>query len=167
MSLYIPADVINIIFEYYAEIRDLKWCPFIDAKTGKLIWKVNKYSTNYNYVNNVIQYRQSNEKQDMNIYVELHNDFAMVDMYETYGTLILLKKEYIVNKWNVVTPKTTMYLEFTDEHNNTYNIMYAVFYKSTLFRLDYDIYTDNTIFGELFEYHDFQENNITVSMYKY
>jgi hypothetical protein len=167
MSLYIPSDITNIIFEYYAQMRDMKWFPFIDVKTGKLIWKVNKYSTNYNYVNNVLKYRKSNEKQDMNIYVELHNDFAVIDIYETHGILIPLKKEYIVNKWNVITPKTTMYLEFTDQNNNTYNIMYTVIYRSALFRLNYDIYMDNTIFGELFEHHDFQENNITISMYKY
>lgn len=163
----LPADVINIILEYYSQMRDMKWRPFIENKTGQLKWKVNKYSTNYHYLNNVLEYRKSNDKQIVNMYVELHNDFAVFDIYDTYGTIIPLKKEYIVNKWNVVTPKTTMYIEFTDEHNNKYNIMYAVFYRNTLFRLDYDIYVDNTIFGELFEFHNFGNNNITMSMYKY
>jgi hypothetical protein len=163
----LPADVINIILEYYSQMRDMKWRPFIENKSGQLKWKVNKYSTNYHYLNNVLEYRKSNDKQIVNMYVELHNDFAVFDIYDTYGTIIPLKKEYIVNKWNVVTPKTTMYIEFTDEHNNKYNIMYAVFYRSTLFRLDYDIYVDNTIFGELFEFHNFGNNNITMSMYKY
>ena len=163
----LPADVINIILEYYSQMRDMKWRPFIENKTGQLKWKVNKYSANYHYLNNVLEYRKSNDKEIVNMYVELHNDFAVFDIYDTYGTIIPLKKEYIVNKWNVITPKTTMYIEFTDEHNNKYNIMYAVFYRSTLFRLDYDIYVDNTIFGELFEFHNFGNNNITMSMYKY
>jgi len=39
MSLHIPSDITNIIFDYYAQLKDLKWTPFIDGKTGKLNWE--------------------------------------------------------------------------------------------------------------------------------
>jgi hypothetical protein len=43
----IPSDIINIILEYVSHLRSMKWRPFIDNKTGKLIWKVNTYSKKY------------------------------------------------------------------------------------------------------------------------
>ena len=56
MSLHIPSDVANIIFEYYAQMRDLKWTPFIEPKTGKLKWKANKYSAKYDNMNKLLEY---------------------------------------------------------------------------------------------------------------
>ena len=54
MSLHIPSDVANIILEYYAQMRDMKWAPFIEPKTGKLKWKTNKYSAKYDNINKLL-----------------------------------------------------------------------------------------------------------------
>ena len=55
MSL--PTDVINIILDYYSQLRerDMKWMPFIDTTTGKLKWKVNKNSTKYDNIKQTLR----------------------------------------------------------------------------------------------------------------
>lgn len=56
MSL--PTDVINIILEYYSQLRekDMKWTPFIETTTGKLKWKVNKHSTKYDNIKQTLRH---------------------------------------------------------------------------------------------------------------
>jgi len=50
----LPSDVTNIILDYYSQMNDMKWQPFIETSTGKLKWKVNKHSTKYKNIEKIL-----------------------------------------------------------------------------------------------------------------
>ena len=99
MSIYIPADVTNLIFEYYAQMRDMEWTPFIDVKTGKLIWKVNKYSAKYDNMNKLLKHRKDNLRHDISINVSLVYNIETISLYNTTGSCIVLRTYNYVNKY--------------------------------------------------------------------
>ena len=97
MTIYIPSDVTNLILEYYSQLRNMKWRPFIDDKTGKLIWKINKYSAKYDNINKVSNYRKNNPSCDIPLLIK-HSNNNNVTIYENIiGNIIYLKSIYIVS----------------------------------------------------------------------
>lgn len=167
MLQHIPGDVTNIILDYYAQLRDLKWIPFIDLKTGKLLWKVNKYSTKYEYMNKCLKYEKENRKTylDLDIIVERSN--MMLYTYYTIGHVIPLKTDYYVDKWNMIKRKTYLYFEFKDEDNYTHYVFCGVNGHSALIRNDYQVYLDNAIFGNIGRIYIFGENTFALYLDKY
>ncbi len=151
MSIYIPADVTNLIFEYYAQMRDMEWTPFIDVKTGKLIWKVNKYSAKYDNMNKLLKHRKDNLRHDISINVSLVYNIETISLYNTTGSCIVLRTYNYVNKYQRIIPITHLYTEFVDNNNCKYSIFYSIFGRSTLPRFDYHIHQDNNIHSSLID----------------
>lgn len=167
MSLHIPSDVSNIIFEYYAQIRDMKWIPFIDPKTGKLKWKVNKYSAKYNNMNKLLEFRKDNPLNDINIDIDIVRSGELLEGYNALGTCIYLKKIHFVNKYQVILLITQLYIEYVDEDNFKHSLFCSKFGRSTLRRFDYDVYQDGNIHGTLLDIHIFDKNAYSLVIEKY
>jgi hypothetical protein len=147
MSLHIPSDVANIIFEYYAQMRDLKWTPFIEPKTGKLKWKANKYSAKYDNMNKLLEFRKDNLRKDKNIEIIMVQNYQTIDRFNTTGTSICLKTDYYMNI--DYYPIHQLYIEYVDESN----IKYSTFCSSSgigpIYKLDYNVYRDRSIHSKL------------------
>jgi len=71
----LPSDVTNIILEYYSQLNNMKWQPFIETSSGKLKWKVNKYSIKYRNINRIYKGR------DLMLYLGLGGE-CMKSIYE-------------------------------------------------------------------------------------
>jgi hypothetical protein len=167
MSLHIPADVSNIILEYYAEMRDMKWVPFVDPKTGKLKWKINKYSSKYDNMNKLLEFRKDNPLDDINIDVDILRSGELLEDYNAQGTCICLKKIHFVNKYQVILLITQLYIEYVDEDNFKHSLFCSIFGRSTLRRFDYDIYQDGNIHSTLLDIHRFNKNSYSLVIEKY
>lgn len=148
MTLYIPDDIVNIIFEYYAQMHDLRWAPFIDVKTGKTKKRVNKYSTKYNNINKLLEHRSKNLVHAINIDVDITRYGETIDSYSTIGTSICLKSKYLNNSR---FQSLTLYVEFIDK----YNFKNYAFYSITLFTLIPGISMIDRV-----EYYNYQDGNI-------
>jgi len=148
MSLYIPSEVTNIILEYYAELKHLKWQPFIGQKTGKLKWKVNKYSLKYDNINKLLEHKKDNPARNISIDVSLEMDGETINFYDTIGTCISLKNEYLANSYQAMFPKSILYISFADDYGFKNYIFCSVVGKSTLLgRMYHDIYQDGNEYG--------------------
>jgi hypothetical protein len=171
MSLHIPSDVANIIFEYYAQLRDMKWVPFIDGKTGKLKWNVNKYSAKYDNMNKLLKHRKDNLCDNVNIDVEIIMRGETIDFISTIGTSICLKTTYkvenFVDNYQVIITKYDLYIEYYDSNNFKYSIFCSKFGRSTLRRHDFDIYQDGNIHSNLLDIHIFGKNTYSLVIEKY
>lgn len=130
MSLYIPADITNIIFEYLSHLKDMKWTPFIDSKTGKLKWKVNKFcSKNIALIyNNIISFNKYCLKEQIQLVIIIQNNDQIINQYMATGIITNFKSGFNI--------------EFTDENYFTYYIV--SFTRRNSFNT---IYINNTIFG--------------------
>jgi hypothetical protein len=169
MTLYIPADITNIILEYYAQLNDLLWAPFVDVKTGELKRRLNKYSTKYDNINKLIEYRQNNLINDINIDVIVHNNGEETDFYNTVGTCIYTKIK--VCKFNMIIPISNLYIEFTDEYNFKYSVFCST-YGSSLRRIDnndisYDVYQDSNLHSTLTSMRIFDKTTFTLVLEKF
>jgi hypothetical protein len=143
MSLHIPSDVANIILEYYAQLRDMKWTPFIEPKTGKLKWKTNKYSAKYDNMNNLLKHRKDNLRLDKNIEIVVVQNYQTIDRYNTTGTSICLKTDYYMDK--EYYPIYHSYIEYVDESNVKYSTLCLSSPIEPTFKLHYDVYKDSNI----------------------
>jgi hypothetical protein len=156
-TLNFPSDIKNIILDYWSQLNNRKWSPFIESKNEKLIWKVNKYSSKYKNINCMLIYKKHNPIK--NIYVDVHmlNGIEISDrIYGTLGTILPLKRVYIVNKWDIIVSCDAYYMQFIIG-----KYLYSVFYIAKynyIFKNEYDIYineyienTENTLYGT-FEY---------------
>ena len=156
MSL--PSDILNLILEYYSQLRDMKWTPFIDDTTGKLIWKVNKYSAKYDNINKLLDYRKYaliHAIHDIQLDIELIHNRNEIDLYYSeLGTIKYLKTYHPVNKYQMIIPTSYVYIEYCIEDSN-----YSLFcslrnnitnlgYKNTH---DVDVYQDNNIYAKVNE----------------
>lgn len=150
MSLYIPSEVANIIFEYYAQIRDLKWTPSIDIKTGKLKWKTNKYSAKYDNMNKLMKHRNDNIYKDISLSIHQIRGHATINYYNTFGTIIYLKKTHYVNRYQIIVAKSTIYVEFIDEHGFKNSFFYST--ELSLRKSQYDVYQDGNIHSILYDF---------------
>ncbi len=166
MALYIPSDVTNIIFEYYAQLQNMKWIPFIDVKSGKLQWKVNTYSAKYNNINKLLKHRKQNLPNDIIIDISVVMGGETIDMYNRLGKCICLKKEQYINKYQMIIPISKLYIEYTDE-NSIYSIFCLIFGRSTLRRFDYEIYQDGNIHSNLLDIRKFGYNAYSIIIEKY
>jgi hypothetical protein len=167
MSLHIPADIVNIIFEYYAQIRDMKWLPFIDVKTGKLKWKVNKYSAKYDNINKLLKYRKDNLMHNISIDVNIMRYDEQVDTYNTQGTCACLNIEYYANDYQVIIPISKLYIEYFDEDKFKHSLFCSIFGRSTLRRFDYDVYQDGNNHSTLIDISKFSNNCYALTLEKY
>lgn len=167
MTTYIPADISNIILDYYSQVRDMKWTPFIEPKSGKLKWKVNKYSAKYDNINKLLKHRKNHLRHDISIDINILANRVTLDLYNTIGTCIVLKIEYIVTKYQMVIPKTYLYIEYFDTNEFKYSIFCSIFGRSTLYRFDYDVYQDNNIHSMLIDVHKFGNNHYLLVLEKY
>jgi hypothetical protein len=166
MSLHIPADVSNIIFEYYAQIQDMKWVPLIDIKTGKLKWKVNSHSAKYDNITKLLKHKKDNLQ--CNILIEVcvvNNDIEINNYYDTTGTYICLKKEHYVNNYEMIIPIYKLYIEFINE----YGIKHSVFCSTlrSLRRPNYDVYQDGNIHSILIDFCEYNKNCYSLAIEKY
>jgi hypothetical protein len=166
MALYIPSDIANIIFEYYAQMRDMKWIPFIDIQSGKLKWKINIYSAKYNNINNLLKHKKQNLPNDIIIDISVLMGGETIDIYNRLGKCICLKKEQYADKYQMIIPISKLYIEYTDE-NSIYSIFCLIFGRSTLRRFDYEIYQDGNIHSSLIDIHKFGYNAYSIIIEKY
>ncbi len=165
MSLYIPSNVINIIFEYYAQLNDLRWAPFVDVKTGATKRRVNKYSTKYDNINKLLEHRQKNLVHNINIDVDIMGYGEIIDSYNTIGTRICLKIEHI-SDYRTMIPILDSYIEFIDKYNNKYSVFYSTIGRLAL-RNKYDIYEDGNIYGILIDYSNFDKTHYSITLEKF
>lgn len=95
MSL--PSDILNLILDYYSQLRDMKWTPFIDNKTGKLTWKVNKYSAKYDNIYKLLEYRKNNPRCDilLHVYLTHHNNEIVAD--SIIGNILYLNTFHVIS----------------------------------------------------------------------
>ena len=149
MLQHIPGDVTNIILDYYSQLRDLKWVPFIDSKTGKLLWKVNKYSIKYEYMNKLLKNKTENHIGMIDIDIFIRSNNPLINQYSTIGSVIPLKTEYYVNKWNVIKRTTILYFEFIDDDNCVNYTFCRVLGNSSLCDMDFYVYVGGRLFGSL------------------
>ena len=167
MTTYIPADITNIILEYYSQMRDMKWAPFIDIKTGKLKWRVNKYSAKYDNIHKLLKHRKEHLRNNINIDINILANGVTLDSYNRMGTCIVLKIEHIVKKYQIIIPKTYLYIEYFDTNKFKHSIFCSIFGKSTLYRFDYDVYQDRNIHSMLIDISKFGNNNYSLVLEKY
>lgn len=148
MSTYIPSEITNIILEYYAQLNNLKWQPFIDQKTGKLKWKVNKYSLTYENINKLLEHKKNNLVSNISIDVSLEMGGETINFYDTIGTCISLKHEYFPSTKYKYIPRSILYISFPDDYGFKNYIFCSVVGKSTLLgRMYHDIYQDDNNYG--------------------
>jgi hypothetical protein len=168
MSIHIPSDIANIILEYYAQMRDMKWTPCIDTKTGKLKWKVNKYSNKYFHNNRVLKYRKNNPRYDINIILYIIRNAAYMGEYRTMGTCIYLQTVYHYQRNDVVVPVHELYIEFYDENNVKCSVFCSITENKLLFKGTRRIYIgDDTKFGILRHLAKRDEHNYSIYLDKY
>jgi hypothetical protein len=152
MSFYIPSDITNIIFDYYAQLKDLKWKPFIDGKTGKLKWKINKYSAKYDTLNKLMKHKKDNLPDDVSFDIDvLRDDGERIYTYNAIGTSIYLKTEYYVNCFKASIPVSNLYIQFTDDFGFKHSLFCSICGRSSLRRFDFDVYQDGTIHSILID----------------
>lgn len=166
MSLYIPANITNIIFEYYSQMNNLRWTPFVDVKTGKLKWIVNKYSAKYDNINKLIKHRQENLLQEIYIDVAIVRNGETIDFYNTIGTSISIKTKFVVNKYQIIIPISYFYIEFTDEYNFKYS-MFCSLYGRSIKKIEYEVYQDGNIHSNLIDILIFGKTNYSLVLEKY
>ena len=164
MSLHIPSDVANIIFEYYAQMRDIKWVPFIEPKSGKLKWKMNKYSAKYDNMNKLLMYRKDNLRLDKNIEIILVQNYHTTDRFNTTGTSICLKTDYYMNK--EYYPIHQLYIECVDESNVKYSTFCSTSRIGPTYKLDYNVYTDSNIHSMLTSILSLDTNSLSLILEK-
>ena len=167
MSLHIPSDVSNIILEYYAQIRDMKWIPFIDPKTGKLKWKVNKYSTKYDTLNKLLNHKKDNLPDDVSFDIDVVRNGETIDICNAIGTSICLKIEHYVNDYQMIIPISKLYIDFIDEHGFKNSLFCSIFGRSTLRRFNYDVFQDGNIHSILIDFRKFSSNAYSLIVEKY
>jgi hypothetical protein len=167
MSLHIPADISNIIFEYYAQLQDLQWTPFIDPKTGKLKWKVNKYSAKYDNMNKLLEFRKDNLRHDIDIHINIMRAGELLEDYNALGTRTYLKKIHFANKYKVILLITQLYIEYVDEDNFKHSLFCSIYGRSSLRRFDYDVYQDGNIHSSLIDFRKFDNSNYSLVIEKY
>ena len=122
MSYLIPYEVTNIILQYLSQLKNMKWIPFIDVKTGKVQWKINKYSFKYSNIKNILLYKNFNFI--INIEVIIRRENQIINTFNCCG-----------NIYNCIGK--TIYITFNDKSNFTYYIYYTY------------VYIDNQLFGLL------------------
>jgi hypothetical protein len=167
MSLHIPSDISNIILEYYAQLKDLKWVPFVEPKTGKLKWKVNKYSAKYDNINKLLEFRKNNLLKDISFDIDIVRNGETIDRYNTIGTCIYLKKIHFVNKHKAIVLITQLYIEYIDEDNFKHSLFCSIYGRSILCRFDYDVYQDGNIHSTLIDFYIFNKNAYSLVIQKY
>lgn len=167
MTLYIPSEITNIILEYYAQLANLKWQPFIHQKTGKLKWKVNKYSTKYDYINKLIEHKKDNLVRNISIDVSQVMGSEIINAYFTRGTCICLKIENRVSQCHLIYPISEIYINFNDDHGYKNSLFCSIIKKSTLCKSNYDIYQDGNIYSILKDLHSFDDISFTLIIEKY
>jgi hypothetical protein len=165
MSLNIPSNVINIIFEYYAQMNDLQWAPFVDLKTGETKNRVNKYSTKYDDINKLLEHRKKNLVNNIKITVEIMHYGEIIDRYYAKGTCICLKIEDISDYRNNIKIFDS-YIEFIDKYNNKYCVFYSTIGRCVL-RNKYDIYQDGNIHSTLINYENFDNKHYLLTLEKF
>lgn len=162
MTLYIPANITNIIFEYYAQMNDHRWATFIDVKTGENKRRVNKYSTKYDNINRLLKDRISNLVDIININVSVVSNNEIIDNYNTIGTSITMYREFIDI---YCTPRLT-YMEFIDEYNFKYYVFCSPVFASSRSN-KYDIYQDGNIYSSLINIRYINKNSCLLVMEKF
>jgi len=165
MTLYIPANITNIIFEYYAQMNDHRWATFIGVKTGENKRRVNKYSTKYDNINKLLEHKQKNLVHNINIDVDIMRYGEIINSYNTIGTCICLKTDNIIDR-KIIVPISYMYIEFIDENNYKYNCFYSISRRCAL-RNRYHIYQDGNIHSILIDYGNFDKTHYSITLEKY
>jgi hypothetical protein len=167
MSLHIQTDVVNIILEYYAQMRDMKWAPFIEPKTGKLKWKVNKYSAKYDNMNKMLKHKKDNLPDDISFDIDIVRNDEIIDTYNTIGTSICLKIKHCVNNYQTIIPMSKLYIEFINDLGFKHSLFCSIAEGSTLRRFDYDVYQDGIIHSTLIDFTKFSSNGYSLVIEKY
>ena len=162
MSLNLPTDITNIIFDYVAQLKNLKWIPYVDKKSGKLRWKYSKYKK---YVcDDFYIIKICNEFPKINICIEdiLYLKTTKLFIKKPIDLTVIIYRfnqlinEYFINgylvKFRMVdsTPfceryKSDYYFEFTDENGNNLYLYRKIGSPG-------DVYMDNTLYGELLDF---------------
>lgn len=164
MTLHIPSDVANIILEYYAQIRGMKWAPFIEPKTGKLKWKTNKYSAKYDNMNKLLKHKKDNLRLDKNIEIVIVQHNQLIYRFNTIGTSICLKKDYYMN--SILYPIHHLYIECVDESNVKYSTFCSTSRTGPIYKLDYNVYSDSNIHSTLISILSFDMNSLSLILEK-
>ena len=168
MTIYIPADISNIILDYYSQLRDMKWRPFIDVQTGKLKWKVNRYSAKYDNIHKLLKHRKDNLYHDILLDISQVNNVGETNnAYQTIGSFICLKIEHYANNYQMIVPISKFYIEFINDHGFKHSLFCSIAGRSTLRRFDYDVYQDGIIHSTLIDFTKFSSNGYSLVIEKY
>lgn len=79
-AIHIPHEITNLIFDYYAQLTDMRWRPFIDCNTGKLKWRINKHSTKFkNHIIHKLCYNMKYSSMDAYIKLDVRKKCTQLD----------------------------------------------------------------------------------------
>lgn len=138
MQTSLPSDVLNIIFEYYSQLCNMKWTPFIETHTGKLKWKVNKHCEELNqFTIDFYKYRQTNE---VNILFKLFSANQAANTFITTGNLVTFR--YKKNN-----KKRVWYFQIHDSHDSSVIYSSFVIIKDLVMGVENYMYCNGNIFG--------------------
>jgi len=166
MSFYLPTDVVNIIFQYYSQLNDTKWSPFIDIKTGDLKRTVNKYSAKYDNINKILQHKQKSPINNISVDIDVTQNGEIINSYNTTGTSVFVATRYIVTYYQLIIPILYFYIEFKDEHGFNCTVFCP---KNTAYceKFKFDVYQDGAIHSKLIDIHTFSKTTYSVALEKY
>ena len=163
MSL--PSDITNMILDYYSQLRDMKWVHFIDPSSGKLSWKVNKYSTQYDNINKMLKHRKDHLREEINIDVDMIFSREEIDMYNVSGTCICLSTKYVITNHKLIFPLSYFYIEY--EYDNSRYTTFCSTIRILKFYRHYDVYQDNYLFCSLNKLYKIDKSSYILYLEKY
>lgn len=160
----LPSDITNIILDYYSQLRDMKWRPFIDPSSGKLSWKVNQYSTQYDNIHKLLKHRKDHLRETINIHVDMIFSREEIDLYNVSGTCICLSTKYEVTKYKLIISQSYFYIEY-EYDNSRYTTFCSKNYGIT--NNIFDVYQDNYLFCSLNQLFKIDNSNYRLFLEKY
>jgi hypothetical protein len=166
MSLLLPTDVTNIILDYLSDLRNMGWIPFIDNKTEKLIWKVNKRSSKYKNINEMLKYRISNKLLCIDFIIRILRENQTLEVITLNGYRIKIADKKVNKYINI----KYFYIQITNNDLSIYNLYLKNVYRGNVLHheLYFDIYQDNNIFGTVnYMFNVPDSENIYIEIYKY
>jgi len=161
----LPSDITNIILDYYSQLRDMKWRPFIDPSSGKLSWKVNQYSTQYDNIHKLLKHKKDHLRKIINIDVNMIFGHEEIDMYNVSGTCTCLSTKYVVTKNKLIFPLSYFYIEY--EYDNSRYTTFCSTIRSLEYYRYYDVYQDNYLLCTLNELYKIDNSSYTLYLEKY
>ena len=78
MNMNIPYDILNIIFQFYAELGNRKWKLILDPIKGKPKWNINKYNKSTTKIQKILQLKIENPPTNIRL---LYNSLECIAIF--------------------------------------------------------------------------------------